>query len=78
MSAVDTSNDRAVTLDKVGQASRPPAEAHLDIQHAQDVPTVVHVLLQVFVLDERQRGGRRVRGERERERGEDKFTNCSR
>lgn len=28
-------------------------EAHLDILHAQDVPAVVHVLLEVFVLDER-------------------------
>lgn len=33
--------------------SRPPAETHLDILHAQDVPAVVHVLLQVFVLGER-------------------------
>lgn len=34
-------------------ASRPPAEAHLDILHTQDVPAVVHVLLKVFVLDKR-------------------------
>ena len=39
-----------------------PEEAHLDILHAQDVPTVVHVLLQVFVLDERGREGTGVRG----------------
>lgn len=29
--------------------------AHLNIVHAEDVPTVVHVLLQVFVLDEKGR-----------------------
>lgn len=45
---------------KLAGPSGLPAEAHLDILHAQDVPAVVHVLLQVFVLQER---------ERERERG---------
>lgn len=46
---------KVLTLDEGAQfrASRQPAEAHLDILHAQDVPTVVHVLLKVFVLDER-------------------------
>lgn len=46
-----------MAVDEVGQASRQPAEAHLDILHAQDVPAVVHVLLEVFVLDKRQREG---------------------
>lgn len=42
-------------VDQVGRASWPPAETHLDILHAQDVPAVVHVLLEVFVLDEREK-----------------------
>lgn len=42
-------------VDQVGWASRPPGETHLDILHAQDVPAVVHVLFEVFVLDERER-----------------------
>lgn len=35
--------------------AQPPDKAHLNILHAEDVPTVVHVLLQVFVLDEREK-----------------------
>lgn len=46
-----------MTVDEVGRASRQPAVAHLDILHAQDVPAVVHVLLEVFVLDEKERRG---------------------
>lgn len=56
----DESNHKTVKVDQVGRASGPPAEAHLDILHAQDVPAVVHVLLEVFVLDEREGGVRRV------------------
>lgn len=44
-----------------GWASRTSVETHLNILHAQDVPTIIHVLLEVFVLDA---------GEREREKGE--------
>lgn len=36
---------------KVPRADEGAARAHLDVVHAQDVPTVVHVLLEVFVLD---------------------------
>ena len=57
-----------MTVDEVGRASRQPAVAHLDILHAQDVPAVVHVLLEVFVLDEKEREGEGER-DRERERG---------
>ena len=56
VSCIETSNHRVTAVDEVGPASsRPPAEAHLDILHAQDVPAVVHVLLEVFVLDKRER-----------------------
>lgn len=51
ISSVDSSNRKAVESDRVGWASRTPAETHLDILHAQDVPTIIHVLLEVFVLD---------------------------
>lgn len=61
ISCVDTSKHKAVEVDQVGWASRPPGETHLDILHAQDVPAVVHVLFEVFVLDERERERERVR-----------------
>lgn len=35
---------------RVGWSSKTPAETHLDILHAQDVPTIIHVLLEIFVL----------------------------
>lgn len=54
---VDSSNRKAVESDRVGWASRTPAETHLDILHAQDVPTIIHVLLEVFVLDAGERKG---------------------
>lgn len=48
----------AAEADRVGWGSRTPAETHLDILHAQDVPTIIHVLLEIFVL---------YAGEREKE-----------
>lgn len=52
-SCTHTSSYKLLTGDEGAQASRQPAESHLDILHAQDVPTVIHVLLKVFVLEER-------------------------
>lgn len=52
-SCTHTSSYKLLTVDEGAQASRQPAESHLDILHAQDVPTVIHVLLKVFVLEER-------------------------
>lgn len=47
--------------DQVGRASGTPAETHLDILHAQDVPTIIHVLFEVFVLDAGERKGGEMR-----------------
>lgn len=57
VSCIDIRNHKVVRVGEVGRASRQPAEAHLDILHAQDVPAVIHVLLEVFVLDKREGKG---------------------
>lgn len=49
----------AAEADRVGWGSRTPAETHLDILHAQDVPTIIHVLLEIFVLHAGEREGER-------------------
>lgn len=67
-----------MTVDEVGRASRQPAVAHLDILHAQDVPAVVHVLLEVFVLDEKERrGGRGIVRRVERLQAHHRHTTCN-
>ncbi len=59
---------------KLAGPAGPPAEAHLNILHAQDVPAIIHVLLEVFVL-ERERARARER-ERERERDSEDRKSC--